>query len=73
MVLFIVNFHIVSECSGLYFGVSADQSVVTQAISCPNEDSLLWHWQGSHLVNRGGDVLSVSKFKQGKVLVSTYP
>ena len=64
--MFVAKFHLVSKSSGLYLGVSGEDSLVTQKRTCRNADSLLWQWQGSHLVTQEGRAMAVDKARDGK-------
>ena len=64
--MFAAKFHLVSKSSGLYLGVSGEDSLVTQQRTCRNADSLLWQWQGSHLVSQEGRAMAVDKAREGK-------
>ena len=64
--MFVAKFHLVSRSSGLYIGVSTENTLVIQARTCRNEASLLWHWEGSHLVTEEGSAVTVKRVKEGE-------
>ena len=66
MTMFAAKFHLVSKSTGLYLGVSGEDSLVTQERTCRNTDSLLWQWQGSHLVSQEGRAMAGNKAREGK-------
>ena len=66
MTMFAAKFHLGSKSAGLYLGVSGEDSLLTQERTCRNADSLLWQWQGSHLVSQEGRAMAVDKAREGK-------
>ena len=62
--IFPALFHLVST-SGLYLGVNKEDMVVGVARTCRNQESLLWHWEGSHLVSQQGSTVAVKRIKDG--------
>ena len=64
--MFAAKFHLVSKSTGLYLGVSGEDSLVTQERTCRNADSLLWQWQGSHLVSQEGRAMAGNKAREDK-------
>ena len=62
--IFPALFHLVST-SGLYLGVNKEDMVVGVARTCRNQESLLWHWEGSHLVSQQGSTVAVKSIKDG--------
>ena len=52
--------------------MAGDDSLVMLKRTCRNADSLLWQWQGSHLVNQEGKAVAVDKAKEGRELVNNH-